>query len=204
MNSSPSPTPFTILKQLVEQGDKEAIGRFLDGYRAYLMQIAAEELDPRLRKKAGDSDVVQLTLLEAGQSIGSFQAQSSEAMAAWLRKILMNNIANLRRAYLTDKRNIYREVTISGDDSSSFPLNVIDPAGTQSAAMETKERQQSMRDAFASLAEEFQQVIRLRTEQELSFHDVGLAMERSADAARKLWARAVEAFKVEIQRRTQP
>jgi DNA-directed RNA polymerase specialized sigma24 family protein len=43
----------------------------------------------------------------------------------------------------------------------------------------------------ARLSEEHQQALRLRNQEDLSFEEVGRRLGRSAEAARKLWARAL-------------
>lgn len=194
---SPPPKPLSA----IQLGDKEAIGKLLESHRHFLLQVAAAELDQRLRRKAGDSDLVQQTLLEAGQAIANFDGDSMDALAAWLKKILLNNIANLRRAYLTDKRNIFREVVFSGDSSSGLKLDSMAVSRPEAeSSLESQEQRQIMTAAFAALAVEYQQVIRLRSEENLTFAEIGTLMNRSADATRKLWARGVEAFKAEIER----
>jgi DNA-directed RNA polymerase specialized sigma24 family protein len=45
---------------------------------------------------------------------------------------------------------------------------------------------------LAQLPEPQQQIVRLRSYEDLSFEEAGRCMGRSAEAARKLWGRAIE------------
>jgi DNA-directed RNA polymerase specialized sigma24 family protein len=60
----------------------------LDRFRSYLKFLARVQLDPRLRAKLDDSDLVQQTLLQAHRAIGQFRGSTAEELAGWLRQIL--------------------------------------------------------------------------------------------------------------------
>jgi RNA polymerase sigma-70 factor (ECF subfamily) len=49
------------------------------------------------------------------------------------------------------------------------------------------------------LPDDYRRVIELRYLEEQSFEEIGARMQRSADAARKLWARAVERLQQELE-----
>jgi RNA polymerase sigma-70 factor (ECF subfamily) len=53
--------------------------------------------------------------------------------------------------------------------------------------------------ALQRLPEDYQQVIRLRNWQLLPFDVIGQQLGRSAEAARKLWARAIEHLQREME-----
>jgi RNA polymerase sigma-70 factor (ECF subfamily) len=191
------------LLDAARNGDADALGILFEQFRPFLLQIANEELNPRLRQKASGSDLVQKTLLEAGQSIERFDGSSREAVSAWLRQILINNISSHRRTFLTKKRDVQREVAFSGDGSCAMKLEELAASEVNdSDSIHSRETQSIVADAFACLSESHQQIIRYRSERNLSFAEIAKWMDRTPDAARKLWARAVEALKSEIDKRT--
>src|SRR6476469_3978998 len=92
-------------------GSAQALGEALEACRVYLQAIAERELDPELRAKGGASDLVQETFLEAHKDFAQFKGDTEDALLAWLRRMLLNNLANFRRRYRgTRKRRAGREV----------------------------------------------------------------------------------------------
>jgi RNA polymerase sigma-70 factor, ECF subfamily len=79
----------------------------LSRFREYLSLVARQEVSPKLREAIDLSGVVQQTLLDAHQSPPK---QRSEAQtAAWLRAILLNNLADEARRRGAQKRDLARE-----------------------------------------------------------------------------------------------
>lgn len=170
----------------------QALGQALEECRQYLLLVANQNLDPELRGKVGASDVVQDTFLEAQRDFGRFAGGSEEELLAWLRRILLNNMANVVRHYRdTDKRQVAREVPIDQvpvEDLQTSQTAEEPPSGPVRAAEETAQLDR----ALEQLPEHYRQVILLRHQQHLPFEEIGQRLGRSAEAARKLWGRAVE------------
>src|SRR5262249_28239413 len=96
-------------------GSTNGLGQVLESCRQYLLLVANKELDPDLRAKVGPSDVVQDSILEAQRDFGRFHGTTEADVLAWLRRILLNNIANVRQHYrATQKRELSREVSLDG------------------------------------------------------------------------------------------
>jgi hypothetical protein len=58
------------------------------------------------------------TFLEAQRDFAGFHGTSHEALLAWMQRLLLNNLANLRRDYRRNKRQVTREVALPAGDSS--------------------------------------------------------------------------------------
>src|SRR5580698_9544840 len=99
-------------------GSGEALGQVLEACRGYLLLIAQQELDTALQAKGGASDLVQQTFLEAQRDFSGFQGTTHAALLAWMRQLLLNNLANFRRDYHRDKRRVSREIALPTGDSS--------------------------------------------------------------------------------------
>ena len=105
-------------------GSREALGRVLEACRAYLLRIANEGVSADVQAKGGASDLVQETFLEAHRDFAHFQGNSEAELLAWLRCLLLNNMANFARAYrATGKRQVGREVPLERGESSSLAFD---------------------------------------------------------------------------------
>ncbi len=162
--------------------------------REYLLAIANRHLSPRLRQKVAPSDVVQQSLLEAVRDEASFRGASRQKLKRWLRKILFHNLANIRRDYQdTAKRNLGCEISLSEAESTILGMpSKQRRSRTPSSILSDHEQQLRLRNAIEKLRPDQRRVLMLRNWQHLSFEAIGREMDRSAEAARKLWSRAVE------------
>ncbi len=192
MPGSDNDSPAALLA--ARQGSKEALGQLLERYRNYLLLVAEQELDPALRGKAGASDLVQETFLEAQRDFAGFAGASEQELLAWLRHLLRNNLVNFARRYrATAKRQISREVCLGPGSSVRQPLDRLPsaalPPGDEVIA---RERAGRVWEALDRLPGRYRRALLLRCRDGCSFEEIGRRMKRSRNAAQKLWARAVE------------
>jgi RNA polymerase sigma-70 factor (ECF subfamily) len=178
-------------------GRKDALGQALDAYRAYLLLIAEEEINPELRAKGGASDLVQETFLEAQRDFARFQGATPDEWRAWLRRLLLNNVADFgRRFRATTKRNTVLEVSLDDSGGPARDLAAADtPASGHAIA---REQAEAFRAALLRLPDDYRQVVLLRYQEQLSFEAIGYQLGRTPNAARMLWLRAIERLKQEM------
>ena len=181
-------------------GSREALGQVLETFRGYLLLIADREMDPELRAKGGASDLVQETFLEAQRDFGRFHGNSADELRAWLRRLLLNNVANFTRQYRERaKRQVGREIPLEAGGSShergaGLEADTLSPSGEALA----HEQAEALAQAVQRLPPDYRQVLALRHEEQLSFEEIGQRMQRTANAARMLWLRAVERLQKEM------
>jgi RNA polymerase sigma-70 factor (ECF subfamily) len=181
-------------------GSREALGQVLETFRGYLLLVANRELDGELRAKGGASDLVQETFLEAQRDFGRFHGHSEAELRAWLRRLLLNNVANFTRQYRDRaKREVAREVPLEAGGSShergaGLAADTTSPSGQAVA----REQAKALEQAIERLPPDYRQVLALRHEQKLTFAQIGEQMQRTANAARMLWLRAVERLQKEM------
>jgi RNA polymerase sigma-70 factor (ECF subfamily) len=96
------------------------------------------------------------------------------------------------------KRRVGREVTLDGGDSSSPVRELSASAPSPSEQAVGQERDDALQRALGQLPEDYRHVLTLRYVEGHSFEAIGRATGRSANAARKLWARAVERLQREL------
>ncbi len=192
-----SSADFPDLLMAARDGNEVALGKLLDADRGYLLLVAGAELESSLRVKASESDLIQDAVLEAQQSFQSFRGASLGQWRQWLRAILKNNIKDLHRRYVeTDKRNIHREV---GDANDGHAGNSTE---SPSQKFVKHEEIQQLEAYLNELPDHYQQALRLRFWQRLSYEEIAAKTDRSAEAVRKILYRAVEALVNEFQRQS--
>lgn len=179
-------------------GSREALGEALEACRAYLLVVAERELDPALRAKGGASDLVQQTFLEAQRDFDRFHGSTAEQLRAWLRQVLRNNLASFARQYReTQKRQAGREVALP-HSTPSGPGGLATDTPTPSRHAIAGEDAAALQAALDRLPDDYRQVIALRYDEDRPFDEIAQIMQRSPNAVRKLWARAVEHLQREL------
>jgi RNA polymerase sigma-70 factor (ECF subfamily) len=180
-----------------QDGSIDALGQALESCRHYLLRIAQQHLAPDLQAKGGASDLVQETFLEAQRDFAQFHGASEAELLAWLRRLLLNNLGHFTRRYRgTDKRAVGREVALDGDSSAPGPQPPAETPSPSKAAM-AAELAQALQHALARLPEDYRQAVVLRYQQQCSFEEIGRLMNRTPEAARKLWARGMDLLRRE-------
>ena len=187
---------FQQLEQWLAQarsGCRESLGRALNACRRYLLAVAGDEMASELQAKAGISDLVQDTFLEAQRDFPHFVGKSKAELLAWLRQMLLHNVEDFTRKYCeTDKRLLDREVSLDDYRGLHDPQgSLLDPAPSPSGQAIRKEQEQALQACLARLPDHYRQVIEWVHRDNRSYADIGSCLGISADAARKLHHRAV-------------
>lgn len=174
-------------------GSADARGRLFERCRQYLLLVAERELDPGLRGKLGASDLVQQTFLDAERGFGQFRGQSDEELRAWLQRILRNQAGReVRRFRLAAKRDVRCEQPLSSFAAIGLLRGVASDVETPSRQLQAAEEESLLLVALSQLPGHYQNVIHLRNNERKSFEEIGELLGRSAEAARKLWVRAID------------
>ena len=181
-------------------GSSEALGQVLETCRGYLLGIAGRRLGADLRSKGGASDLVQQTFVDAQCQFERFRGESEKELLAWLRQILVHNLAQFQRRYRdTGKRDLGREVPLFGEASSTAGgADLATQTPSPSEQMIAREQTEAVQQALEHLPEELRQVLALRHDEQLTFEQIGRRLGRSTSGARALWLRAVERLNEEL------
>jgi RNA polymerase sigma-70 factor, ECF subfamily len=180
-------------------GSPEGLGRALEACRDYLLLVANRALDADLRAKGGASDLVQETFLEAQRAFGRFEGRTERELLAWLRQILRHRLAHFARRYReTEGRRAAREVSLeSGAPCGDLAADTTSPC---SRAIR-REQERALVGALDRLPEHYRRAVLWRHREGLDFEEIGRRLDCSADAARKVWARAIERLRREMMGR---
>lgn len=163
-------------------------------FRPYLQMLARMAWDDRLQAKLDPSDVVQQTLVQAQRNRDQFQGATDAELAAWLRRILANELAQTRRNYRQEKRDLARENSYDVlVEQSTMRLAGL-PAGddpSPSAQAEFNERALRIATAVESLSEGQREAVILHYFQDLTLPEVAARMGKSTTAVAGLVHRGV-------------
>ena len=190
-------TDFMQLLNEARDGDESSVGILLQQYKNYLLLIANHDVEASVKPKYGASDLVQQTMMSAHQNFSQFAGDSEAEWMGWLRTILKNDIHQATRSLGAKKRAVNREVPLSLQ--SSMERQLVDANDTPGTEALLREDERRLEFAMSQLSDEYRKVIELRSWQELPFEGVGKQMDRSANAARKLWNRAIVQLQRELE-----
>lgn len=176
---------------LFRSDEHAELGGLLEELRPYLLAIANAELPQFLAGKLGASDAAQWTITQAYCRFADFRGTTTVELASWMRQILLNHLKTIKRRYSYGKRSVARE--------QSADIHLIDHRqGTASGAALSREEWSLLKNALDRLPDVHRQAINLRNVDNLSFAEIGHRLNRSEEAARKIWARAIRQLQKEL------
>jgi RNA polymerase sigma-70 factor (ECF subfamily) len=174
-----------------QQGDP---GLDLECFREYLSLLARLQVDDRLRARIDLSGVVQQTLLEAYQARGELHGHNQVQVAAWLRRILANNLADEVRRLLAGKRDPARERSLEAALEASARLQEWLAAEQSSPSEQAVRHEQGVRlaRALAALPDNQRRAVELHHLQGRSLADVAAELGLSRPAVAGLLHRGLK------------
>lgn len=180
--------------RLARAGGTDALSDLLGAYRGYLRVLASTCIDPAIRSKVDASDVVQEALFKAHREFAQFRGASEKEWLAWLRSIVAHRLTDLHRHFAYPGKDLARERRLDGllERSSQMLRNLVAaPGPSPSEDAVERERGVMLADALDGLDADDREVLVLRSLQELEWTEVARRMQRTPDAARMQWTRAL-------------
>lgn len=179
---------FRLLER-VREGDRDALNSLLARYGGPLRRWAHGRLPSRARGATDTQDLVQETLIQTLNAIGTFVPKHEGALQAYLRQALMNRIRDeLRRV---ERRGEPAALDSQIEDTAPSPVE--QAVGRQ--AVERYER------ALARLRPEERELVIARMEMERPYEEIAEMLGKpTADAARKAARRALIRLAAEMKR----
>jgi RNA polymerase sigma-70 factor, ECF subfamily len=167
----------------------------LETHRPWLRVLAGIRMGRRLARKVDPSDVVQDALLRASLNIEHLRARQPDQVGRWLQRILASAVADaLRRFGLAQQRDPRLERSVDearGRSAMAIDPALLSPLSTPSQHAGRQEQLFLLRERMRSLPEHYQQVLRMRHWEGLSFREIAGRTGRSVDSVKHLWVRAL-------------
>jgi RNA polymerase sigma-70 factor (ECF subfamily) len=169
--------------------DERAAAALYARHERLLRARARRRLVGGMRRKIGESDIVQQTYVAAFEDLGDFEDRGPGSFRRWLERVLDFQVNDeVKRHVGAAKRSAHREVSQATGDPAADPAG---PEPTPSVHAIAAEERAALAAAMRDLPDDDRRVLDLVHRQGTDFGEAGRAMGRSADAARKLYARAV-------------
>ncbi len=179
----------TRLLRKARGGEREALEALYVRIGSRLLAVVRLRLDPELARLVEAEDVVQEVLLRAFRHIERFEQDSSRSFFAWLARIASTTINDLRAYHRQQKRDarLTEPIEASGREIRDLHRGI-------SSQLVIEEELARLEGALAAMKPEHREVILLRRFEERSFSEIGAVMNRSEDASRMLYTRAMAAL----------
>ncbi len=170
---------FERLAAEARDGCDDALGELLQRLRPYMLSVANDLVDSRIRPKCSGSDLVQDATLRATTHLRHFQGKSERELLRWIVAILKHRMVDVQRAYVTSaKRNVVAEQ----------PLEAAPTQMLVAAASAPRERRMSRLVVHVNrLEESSRRIVLLHYREDLSFAEIGRRIGVSHETVRKRW-----------------
>jgi RNA polymerase sigma-70 factor (subfamily 1) len=182
--------------QSYRAGDAAAAGLLFDRYFPLLRARVRRRLSTKLRRRVGESDVIQEAYLGALDCLDKFEDRGEGSFGRWLNVILEHKIIDLVRHHVgAKKRSTEREETQAG----SLERPQILDRHTPSIAAASAESASRVLAALKSLPTDHRTILDLVHVRGLSLPEAASAMGRTHGAVRMLYGRAVTGLRMELE-----
>ena len=172
----------------------DAVNRVLEEYRAYLETLKSIQIDPRVRQKFGMSDIVQITLVEAGRDLERIQGMDPVGRKRWLRRMLMNNLLDEISKFLNRPLEVSLEpLRTAAEESSCRIQNWLAIEDTSpSEQLIREEEQERVLEALARINPRQREALILQKYHGLKLDQIAEHMGCTAGAVAGLHARGLK------------
>jgi RNA polymerase sigma-70 factor (ECF subfamily) len=172
-------------------------------YRSYLDLLARTQAGSRRPAALDLSGVVQQTLLEAHRNWPQLRGRDEPLVAAWLRRVLTNNLADALRKLFAGKRDAGRERSLEAAlDESSARLEAFLAADQSSPSQRAERHEELLRlaDALAALPADQRHAVERHHLQGVPLAEVAAELGRSKPAVAGLLHRGLGRLRERLDR----
>ena len=180
---------FVVLLEQAKAGSPAAMEALLAQHAPRLLATIRLRMGPALRARVESRDLLQDCLLKAFRSIGSFEGKDSRTFTAWLARIAAHQLADQAIHHGRQRRDAALDAPYS--DGHYAPIQ---RARSLSSRVALGEQARRIEAVLETLPPHYREVIVLRRLEEYSFEEISGRLDRSPDACRMLFARAMAAM----------
>lgn len=161
-------------------GDPEAFGSLVEAYRPRLLERVRIMMGPDARLAAESTDFVQEVMTDLIRRRAATPLENDQTLLRWMTSIARNKIRDaLRRRHEQSFSTFFETL---GDSRSQK---------TPSEEVSQREHLDRLAEGLEALESEHRVVIELRALEGFSFREIGNRLDKSEEAARKQFGRAI-------------
>lgn len=169
------------LVRRLKEGDPGAWDELYARYRDPLLFAIRNGMGARLRAVVQSEDILQSVAVDAFRAMPAFEDRGQGSLKAFLHRLVQNKLRDRGRAAGAQKRSGGQAITPSVEAAAAAP----EPAYLDADRYGRLER------ALAVLPDDMREIVVLRQLHGLSSKEAATRTQRSDDAARKLYSRAM-------------
>ncbi|MEM9657977.1 MAG: sigma-70 family RNA polymerase sigma factor [Planctomycetota bacterium] len=185
------------LLKLAQRGDQAALHDLLERFRPQLKMMVRMRLNPRLKARVDDSDVVQDAFLYVSKRLPDYIADPQSPFLLWLRQITSRKLIDVHRKHLGANTDAGREVSLNRarfPQASSICIaeHLADGQTSPSGIVLREETRAALDKALTAMDETDREVISMRHYEGLSNIEVAHELGIESAAASKRYVRALQ------------
>lgn len=156
----------TELVELARNGNQEAFSQLVIRYQDRVINIVSQ----RISDRESAYDIAQEVFIKAFRGLAGFKSQAG--FYTWLYRIAINTTFSYRRKVRRHGPMLSLDRPLGGNDDEGHKIEVTDPRESPGQVALRKEEVNTVREAIASLDDDFNEVIVLRDLQGLSYEEI--------------------------------
>lgn len=178
-------------------GEQKAVVELFLRYRPQLKRMVQLKMQPKLRKRLDESDVLQESFLELVRRLPDYGKAPHIPFFAWLRLLVSQRLYHLQRTHFgAEKRAIYREVDFVSHlakDASVFNLanQLADQFTSVDRNLIKEEVQRKLVSALQEMDTNDREILEMRHFEELSTLEIGEVLGLTRSGVLKRYTRAL-------------
>ncbi len=179
----------TALLRRAREGEQVALDALYSRVASRLLAFIRLRLGRSLRAQLESRDILQATFLKSFEHLHQFEQSDASSLMAWLARIAENEIRDRADYQKRQRRDARLEEPLATAHAGIA-------AGMRSALTQVlqDERAGQLEEALETLEPHHREVIILRAFEELSVREIGARLDKTEDACRMLYARAMAAL----------
>lgn len=193
MDSQNDPDQELILR--AEQ-DSDALNTLFQIHRPRLREMIRLRINPLLRRRIDESDIVQDVLSDATKNFSSYAASPQLPFYIWLRNLAALKLTEVHRRHLTtQKRSIRNEVSLNSSPTASSINMVNELASLESIPVDDAVRNELLgrvRKELDGMDDIDREVLALRHFEQLSVSETARILGLSKAGAGSRYLRALK------------